>query len=637
MLFDFFKETISLYSSNEEYFPVIVTRVRDYKEIEEGKSDYYLVGYRVDKPQSVVTIIHPFRNEIPVEVGDYILVKNLGEGFSIFIAKLHRRVPLEEQEKYQEKFFAKPSLPQLAEKKVFGSVYNSSPIYATYTSSYQKRVKEFLYKRFVEFPSYDIYKSTYDIFDYDEVFWEILNDDGENYYSRKYIFHLADNPTIKDYLYSRNSDENFPFRPDIVFDYLEEKNAINTQEKLLSLKEKIELFKYSKDSDKYPFVQALDEVDDSVKYTSYDEILDENKKNEYLDRDIFYAQEFKEIKLGRNKLGVYKINKQDTFLLLKSTQDQQVSLLSFRNNNQVRIRNSDGSLVFLESNEDFSRSMILNYPSLLFEEFYKQGYQHVLLSNIEKADFNSIQKSGSSPSDYSFLLLRRGNKDESLKRTDFIYTSLDDSQTVVLGTKKFNSYSFSSFSSNDDGSRLNERVEKTFYVDIYAFSEDACYKVENNKDGINYFTFCGDTFTINKNLHVLGPTNIDGRLTVRSNTFINGNLFVSGIVVASGFVIGTAPEEGDDDVGGIGSGDNEGGDWGGSDGSYSSLIALSYYTFVQEEPSTTWIINHGLGYQPNVSVYSMGGVEMEAEIIHTSDNQTIINFSLPTSGYARLL
>lgn len=60
-------------------------------------------------------------------------------------------------------------------------------------------------------------------------------------------------------------------------------------------------------------------------------------------------------------------------------------------------------------------------------------------------------------------------------------------------------------------------------------------------------------------------------------------------------------------------------------------------THIQTSASTTWIINHGLGYKPQVSVYTLWWQEVEADIIHTNDNQTQIIFSTPSTGIARLI
>lgn len=818
MLIDFTKETLSLYTSSEDYFPVLVTRVVDYKEAEEGKPDFYLIGVRTDLPQQVITILHPFRNEIPVEPGDYILVKRLSAGYSIFVAKLSKK--FDEENRENEKFIFKPTIPQFSDKKSFGQSYNSSLINLTYTGSYLKKEPDALYKRFVEFPSYDLYRSSYDVFNYDEKFWEILNDKNEDEISRKYIFHLSENPTYKDYLLDRNKDDNFPFRPDVVFDFTHEYSPKNKQDKLLKLDKKITLFT-EENTDKYPFLQAEEEIDENLILTSYDEIL--NKKAEgYLGEDIFYAQEFREIKLGRNKIGLYKINKNDSFLLLKTSKDQQFSAINFGNKSQLRIRNDDGSSILLEKHEDFNRTFISAYPSLLFEQFYKENYQHVLILNAEKEAFKNLQKSSSSLNDYSFGLFLRGSKDASLKRTYFTYNNaLSDSQSVILGTKKQSSFSYITLSSDTSKSVFNTHIENVTYVDILADSSSGCFKVENNKNGVKKFTFCEDKFviedylTVHKDLLVNRNTQLQGNLNVLgttslTTTYVNGILTVNGPVIASAFIIS----------GGGGGGGGGGGSSGGSDyttnpnlnalstldgsgyivqngqgtffhrsiqpgsskviiqngdgvsgntsididesqlsiqdtqivgtgqlvqnfnaallngfssdafaklssnetisgtwtfnnvilgtiqnaqklansrqisltgdvtGSTSfdgsqdvqinaviadnsittnkladnsvtvqkisaanqpsantylrgdgtwSELPIKEYVFYKNSPAMQWIINHGLGYKPNVAVYTTGGVEIEAEVIHTNNNQVVINFTLPTAGFARLL
>jgi hypothetical protein len=63
--------------------------------------------------------------------------------------------------------------------------------------------------------------------------------------------------------------------------------------------------------------------------------------------------------------------------------------------------------------------------------------------------------------------------------------------------------------------------------------------------------------------------------------------------------------------------------------------ATRSYVHTQTTPQTEWIVNHGLGYKPVVSVYTLGGVEMEAEIVHISDFQLRVRFGVPQAGYAR--
>lgn len=60
------------------------------------------------------------------------------------------------------------------------------------------------------------------------------------------------------------------------------------------------------------------------------------------------------------------------------------------------------------------------------------------------------------------------------------------------------------------------------------------------------------------------------------------------------------------------------------------------FEFIQSTASNTWTINHNLGFKPTVTVFSVGGLEVEADVQHTSVNQTIIYFNNPFAGSARL-
>jgi hypothetical protein len=60
------------------------------------------------------------------------------------------------------------------------------------------------------------------------------------------------------------------------------------------------------------------------------------------------------------------------------------------------------------------------------------------------------------------------------------------------------------------------------------------------------------------------------------------------------------------------------------------------FNFTQSSPSSTWTINHNLGYKPNVDVYDSGSQQVQAEVSHSSVNQTVILFTVPTAGFARL-
>lgn len=58
-------------------------------------------------------------------------------------------------------------------------------------------------------------------------------------------------------------------------------------------------------------------------------------------------------------------------------------------------------------------------------------------------------------------------------------------------------------------------------------------------------------------------------------------------------------------------------------------------TFVQPTPSTSWTINHNLGFRPQVTVLTTGGSVMWAEITHPTVNQTVILHKTPVAGSVR--
>lgn len=61
----------------------------------------------------------------------------------------------------------------------------------------------------------------------------------------------------------------------------------------------------------------------------------------------------------------------------------------------------------------------------------------------------------------------------------------------------------------------------------------------------------------------------------------------------------------------------------------------SAFEHLQPTPAAVWVINHNLGYYPDVHVYSTGGVEIIADVLHVSPNQAQVGFAAPTAGRAR--
>lgn len=58
------------------------------------------------------------------------------------------------------------------------------------------------------------------------------------------------------------------------------------------------------------------------------------------------------------------------------------------------------------------------------------------------------------------------------------------------------------------------------------------------------------------------------------------------------------------------------------------------YKHTQSTAASTWVVNHNLGFRPNVAVTSLGGLLMLCEVLHISDNQVQVLTDTPTTGLA---
>lgn len=61
------------------------------------------------------------------------------------------------------------------------------------------------------------------------------------------------------------------------------------------------------------------------------------------------------------------------------------------------------------------------------------------------------------------------------------------------------------------------------------------------------------------------------------------------------------------------------------------------FVYQQTSPATTWVINHNLGYKPSVELLDSGSQEIDGEISHPSDNQTVVTLNPASAGLARLI
>lgn len=76
----------------------------------------------------------------------------------------------------------------------------------------------------------------------------------------------------------------------------------------------------------------------------------------------------------------------------------------------------------------------------------------------------------------------------------------------------------------------------------------------------------------------------------------------------------------------------------GPPGASSGAGTVSPYVHAQPQAAAQWIINHNLGRKPAaVTLLTVGGVQMIADVTHVSDNQVIASFAAPIAGSALVI
>jgi sorbitol-specific phosphotransferase system component IIA len=67
-------------------------------------------------------------------------------------------------------------------------------------------------------------------------------------------------------------------------------------------------------------------------------------------------------------------------------------------------------------------------------------------------------------------------------------------------------------------------------------------------------------------------------------------------------------------------------------------IAQLLYEHTQTQEALQWTDNHNLGRRPAaVQITSLGRKEVGAEWVHTSENQIVVLFEQPQTGYVRVM
>lgn len=61
------------------------------------------------------------------------------------------------------------------------------------------------------------------------------------------------------------------------------------------------------------------------------------------------------------------------------------------------------------------------------------------------------------------------------------------------------------------------------------------------------------------------------------------------------------------------------------------------FNHTQGGAASVWTINHNLGFKPSLTLFDVGGAEMEADVLHLTLNTTQVTFNSPVAGSARLV
>lgn len=64
---------------------------------------------------------------------------------------------------------------------------------------------------------------------------------------------------------------------------------------------------------------------------------------------------------------------------------------------------------------------------------------------------------------------------------------------------------------------------------------------------------------------------------------------------------------------------------------------ITAYVHQQSVSSTTWTIAHNLGFKPSVELLNTASQEIDGDVVHISNNVTVISFNVPVAGLARLI
>jgi RNase P/RNase MRP subunit p29 len=566
MIDTFFPETSALYQSVSDLIPFKITSIvldpkkSDIEEIRKFSSltnTIIAFGKRLDGTSSSVYVLIPLGKD--VNVGDYVLAKEY-QNFYLFVQKIYSpKIKGFDIIENSHRF-----VPHWLKDRVsFGFVYNENAFYGTFTHSFIEKYQdknEYLKKRFFDYPSFNIYHTNLDVFQYDKIFEDLLEEDlSINNFDSRYIFENCENPVDKTFLSAQNTFDKHPFRTDPIFDFWREdysEDLVSIKNSKLDYSSFLKVDKTKTDSYPNPFREEI------TKFFLADQLIKNKEEEESpYNYEPLKPVEYWEARVGRNHIVLSRDSFKKGISFFKTQADQGLFMVFDLKNElyNLRLKSLYSSLSFEEYKNGFNRFHVGLKKGNYFEIYEEENLSSIHSQILVSEEIESLKKNNSTPSKYSSLVLAK-NKDPSFKRLS-LEGAQNDGYSFALSSKHGESKSYLSSYSSSSGSLLEIKSQKSSNYALQTLSgTDGKVVIETNNDlkividssgtiqifagssVVGTFSKSGNSITLSANGTVV---NIEGSgVSINKNTFVSENVNVSGIVSAGGVITGSLSASG---------------------------------------------------------------------------------------------
>jgi len=425
MIDAFFPETSALYQSLADLIPFKITSIvlepqkESIEEISRNESSLggviTAIGKRLDGTSSSVYILIPLGKE--VNVGDYVLAKE-HQNYYLFVQKIYSpKIKNLDIIENSHRF-----VPHWLKDRIsFGYVYNENVFYNTFTHSFLEKYQEeseYLKKRFFDYPSLNVYHTSLDVFQYDNVFEDLLEGDlSINNKDSKFVFENCENPIDRTSLLDQDDFNKHPFRTDPLFDFWREgysEDLVLIENSKLEYSSFLSPNKSRTDSYPNPFRAEI------TKFFVADKIIKRTTDTESpYDYEPFKSVEYWEARVGRNQIVLSRDSFRKGISFFKTQADQGLFMIfdledEFYN---LRLKSLYSSILLEEYKNYFNRFHVGlkrgNYFEIYEDDDLSSIHSQILISE----EIFNLKNNGIKPENYAYLILSK-NKG-SFKRLGF--------------------------------------------------------------------------------------------------------------------------------------------------------------------------------------------------------------------------